>query len=52
MSVMPELDKYIQTVGGNDLYIVMKGDANKFNFKWTHYLIILSLFFFRQTFKL
>ena len=33
MSVMPELDRHIQSVGGTDLYVVMKGDANKFNFK-------------------
>ena len=31
-SQLPELDKYIQQAGGADLYVVMKGDANKFNF--------------------
>ena len=36
MSQLPELDKYIQQAGGADLYIVMKGDANKFNFAWSH----------------
>jgi len=32
MSALPELDRHIQLVGGPDLYILLKGDANKFNF--------------------
>jgi hypothetical protein len=32
MTALPELDKHIQKVGGADLYVVMKGDTNKFNF--------------------
>ena len=32
-SVLPELDKQIQVLGGPDLYLVLKGDANKFNFQ-------------------
>ena len=32
LTALPELDKHIQGLGGPDIYQLMKGDANKFNF--------------------
>jgi hypothetical protein len=31
LAVLPEIEKHIQQVGGTELYVLMKGEGNKFN---------------------